>query len=135
MIILHDTEMTITGYQIFPEDTNAPHIKADITAEKITPLIGKAKLVFNEKTQRHELPTDIESLASDIETQNAAESARSERDRLLSRLDRLVSNPLRFAEFSDEHKSALAEYRTALLNVPQQAGFPAEIIWPVMPDN
>ena len=57
---------------------------------------------------------------------------RAERDRLLVELDAMVSNPFRFAEHSDKEKKALAEYRQALLDVPQQDGFPNEIDWPTL---
>lgn len=52
--------------------------------------------------------------------------ARAERNRLLAEFDVIVSNPFRFAEFSDEEKAELAAYRQALLDYPQQDGFPNE---------
>jgi len=60
--------------------------------------------------------------------------ARSQRNQRLAQLDALTGNPLRWAEFDDGQKATLAAYRQALLDVPQQAGFPAEIDWPVLPD-
>ena len=57
---------------------------------------------------------------------------RAERDRLLREFDVIVSNPFRFAEFSDEEKAELAAYRQALLDVPQQDGFPDVIDWPTL---
>jgi len=59
--------------------------------------------------------------------------ARAKRDRLLRELDVIVSNPLRWAEFDEPTKQALADYRQALLDVPQQEGFPDDIVWPVNP--
>jgi len=59
---------------------------------------------------------------------------RSQRNQLLAQLDALTGNPLRWAEFDDGQKAALAAYRQALLNVPQQAGFPDDIQWPVVPE-
>ena len=59
---------------------------------------------------------------------------RQQRDQLLSELDVVVSNPLRYAEFSEEEKSQLAAYRQALLDVPQQEGFPNDVEWPSKPD-
>jgi len=58
---------------------------------------------------------------------------RAQRDALLSQLDTLVSNPLRWAEYTADQQAALAAYRQALLDVPQQVGFPSEIDWPEMP--
>lgn len=57
--------------------------------------------------------------------------ARQERDRrLLEEVDSITNNPLRYASLSDEEKTALAQKRQALLDVPQQEGFPIEIVWP-----
>lgn len=52
--------------------------------------------------------------------------ARGERDRLLRKLDALVSNPLRYSALSEEVKLELVTYRQALLDYPQQDGFPNE---------
>lgn len=62
-----------------------------------------------------------------------AEGERAKRDWLLSQLDKLVSNPLRFATLTQEQIDALADYRQLLLDVPQQTGFPLAVEWPVMP--
>ena len=58
---------------------------------------------------------------------------RRQRNEKLKELDIVVSNPLRFASFTDEQKAELATYRQALLDVPQQAGFPSEVVWPEKP--
>jgi len=62
-----------------------------------------------------------------------ADQMRAQRNTLLAQLDALVSNPLRWAEYTAEQQAALAAYRQALLDVPQQEGFPSEIAWPEMP--
>lgn len=67
------------------------------------------------------------------ESELLAVEVRGERDRLLRELDVVVSNPLRYSEFSEEVKLELATYRQALLDVPQQEGFPDEVIWPANP--
>ncbi|SUA58339.1 tail fiber assembly protein [Oligella urethralis] len=59
---------------------------------------------------------------------------RYQRDELLSELDVIVSNPLRYAEFSEEEKSQIAAYRQALLDVPQQETFPDDVDWPAKPE-
>lgn len=63
------------------------------------------------------------------------EAERAYRDALLAQLDSIVSNPLRFANFSDELKAELAVYRQLLLDVPQQSGFPTDIVWPLIPQG
>jgi len=64
----------------------------------------------------------------------AASDVRAKRNKiLLTVVDRMVSNPLRWAEMSPDKQLAWADYRTALLNVPQQSGFPYNVIWPSQP--
>jgi hypothetical protein len=64
----------------------------------------------------------------------AAAAVRAQRDWLLqNEVDPIVSNPLRWADLTAEQQAAWAAYRTALLNVPQQAGFPHNITWPTKP--
>jgi len=58
---------------------------------------------------------------------------RTLRDQKLVELDQIVMNPLRYAAYSDQYKQALSVYRQNLLDVPQQAGFPVDIVWPVIP--
>jgi len=64
-----------------------------------------------------------------------AEKARSTRDQLLKqKVDPIVTNPLRWEAMSDGLKKAYADYRRALLEVPQQKTFPKNISWPTPPE-
>jgi len=61
----------------------------------------------------------------------AAANIRAERDRrLVSEVDPVVSNPLRWSAMSEQEQADISAYRLALLDVPQQAGFPNTISWP-----
>lgn len=62
-----------------------------------------------------------------------SEQIRDKRDGLLVELDAFVGNPLRWATLSTEQQDAWAVYRQALLDVPQQAGFPHNVTWPTEP--
>ena len=63
-----------------------------------------------------------------------AENIRTFRNELLVReVDPVVTNPLRWAELSSEVQQQWTDYRTALLDVPQQSGFPNDIVWPTKP--
>ena len=77
--------------------------------------------------------TDFEAYVAptqaEIDATLAAE-VRAERDSLLSVVDVVVSNPLRWATLSTVTKSGWSTYRQALLDVPQQDGFPSTIVWP-----
>ena len=59
------------------------------------------------------------------------DEARLERDRLLAETDwtQVLDAPI-----SSESREAFRVYRQALRDVPEQAGFPEAIEWPVMPE-
>jgi len=64
-----------------------------------------------------------------------AQFVRNERDRrLVLEVDPIVTNPLRWADLTTEKQNEWTQYRTDLLNVPQQAGFPNTINWPTKPE-
>ena len=70
---------------------------------------------------------------SDHDTRTAT-FIRDQRDlKLTSEVDPVVSNPLRWADLSSEEQTEVAAYRTALLDVPQQPGFPSTVSWPTPP--
>jgi len=68
------------------------------------------------------------------ELQVLSEDVRNERDYLLRSMDKVVANPLRWAAMSAEDQAAWTQYRTDLLNVPQQQGFPHNVSWPTKPE-
>ena len=64
----------------------------------------------------------------------AATAVRAQRNSILANeVDPIVSNPLRWADMTTEEQNAWSQYRTDLLNVPQQAGFPENVTWPTKP--
>ena len=64
----------------------------------------------------------------------AAAQVRSQRDwRLQNEVDPIVSNPLRWADLTTEQQNAWSAYRTALLDITDQAGFPLSVTWPTKP--
>lgn len=78
-----------------------------------------------------------EDIVFSAEHDAAVESAwvRSERDNILATVvDPLVSNNLRWADLTAAKQAEWTQYRTDLLNVPDQAGFPTDITWPTKPD-
>lgn len=58
---------------------------------------------------------------------------RRQRDQLLSEVDIIVSNPLRWNDMTKLDQQLWSEYRQLLLDVPQQEGFPSNVIWPIKP--
>jgi len=68
------------------------------------------------------------------ETETAIKSmqVRNERDyKIRTEVD--VYNPIRWESLTEEQKQLLRVYRSELLDVPQQAGFPWEVVWPTRP--
>ena len=67
-----------------------------------------------------------------IDTDTTERLARSYRSIMLSLVDKV--NPVWWAALTTEQQSAVSEFRSALLDVPQQADFPSDITWPTKPD-
>lgn len=71
-------------------------------------------------------------IATELPNEMFAVKARIQRDKILNEtVDRV--NPIRYANLSTQQQQELADYRQALLDVPQQQGFPTLIIWPEKP--
>ena len=65
----------------------------------------------------------------------AAAQVRAKRDNLLTTVvDPIVSNNLRWADMTVEKQAEWSAYRTALLDITDQAGFPTDITWPTKPE-
>jgi hypothetical protein len=63
-----------------------------------------------------------------------ADRARAQRDTLLREVVDAM-NPMRWEVLTEQQKDAWRAYRQALLDVPQQEGFPNNILWPEVPDG
>tara|TARA_S200002703_G_scaffold145851_1_gene140458 strand:+ start:2866 stop:3279 length:414 start_codon:yes stop_codon:yes gene_type:complete len=65
----------------------------------------------------------------------AARNVRGQRDfRLEADVDPIAGNTLRWNALTDAQRAAWTQYRTDLLNVPQQSGFPDNVTWPIKPE-
>ena len=62
-----------------------------------------------------------------------AQAVRADRDQRLLVVDTIAGNALRWAALDADTQAAWAAYRQALLDVPQQAGFPNDVTWPEEP--
>lgn len=79
--------------------------------------------------------SDYVAFSQADENARQAEFSRYQRDkRLENEVDPIVTNPLRWADLTTEKQNEWSQYRTDLLNVPQQAGFPNTINWPTKPE-
>jgi len=100
-------------YTIDPTDTDMTIDNAALLA-----LIGSDFTAYVAPTQE------------ELDAATAAD-VRAERDRrLVAEVDPIVSNPLRWNSMSEQEQANMSAYRLALLDVPQQAGFPNTISWP-----
>jgi hypothetical protein len=64
----------------------------------------------------------------------AAQAVRAERDmKLATEVDPIAGNALRWAALDADTQAAWAAYRQALLDIPEQAGFPHDVVWPTKP--
>jgi len=63
-----------------------------------------------------------------------AEEVRADRDGRLTEVDAIAGNALRWASLDAATQANWATYRQALLDVPQQSGFPHDITWPTKPE-
>tara|TARA_R110000764_G_scaffold130916_1_gene218806 strand:+ start:388 stop:798 length:411 start_codon:yes stop_codon:yes gene_type:complete len=102
-------------YTLTPDDTDTT-----IDNDEVMALIGTDFAAYVAPT--------AEELAA-----TAAAQVRSQRDQLLLEVDAFVGNPLRCADLTSDEQTAWATYRTALLDVPQQSGFP-DVTWPTKPE-
>ena len=120
----------VSRYAIMEGDkvVNVALAEADFAAEmgwiEVPPTVGPGFIRVGSDFQP--APPDLVAMA---------EKVRAERDRLLrEEVDPVVSNPLRWASMTPEPQQAWVDYRQALLDVPQQAGFPEVVEWPVKPE-
>ena len=82
--------------------------------------------------------SDFEAYVAPTQAELDAELAanlRGQRDQKLAQeVDPVVTNPLRWAELTDAKQAEWTQYRTDLLNLPAQAGFPNTVTWPTKPE-
>jgi len=103
-------------YTVDPADTDTT-----IDNDAVMSLVGTTFTAYVPPTQE------------ELDVQAAAQ-VRGERDqRLISEVDPIVTNPLRWAGLTAAEQAAWTQYRTDLLNITDQAGFPNTVTWPTKP--
>ena len=95
---------------------------------------------FSEITARpspfHDYSYDVSDwvLNEDRKLLETSNQEREKRDKKLSsEVDPIAGNALRWADLTDAKRAEWTQYRSDLLNVPQQSGFPSTINWPTKP--
>lgn len=83
---------------------------------------------------RQDVADFVEPFVSDEERYaTAATEVRKHRDSLLSKyFDPIASNPFRWESLSEVERQELLDYRSSLLDVTDQDGFPYILQWPAI---
>jgi len=102
-------------YTIDPADTDTT-----INNNAVMALIGSNFAAYVPPTQ------------AELDAEEAAQ-VRADRDGRLTEVDAIAGNALRWAALDADTQAAWSAHRQALLDVPQQAGFPHDITWPTKP--
>ena len=116
-----DVEINHPDYGWIPYTVDPVDTDTTIDNDTVMALIGTDFAAYVAPTQ------------AELDAATSAE-VRGERDNILTTVvDPLVSNPLRWADLTSATQAEWSTYRQALLDVPQQAGFPTNITWPSKP--
>ena len=115
-----DVEINHPDYGWIPYTVDPADTDTTIDNDEVMALIGTDFAAYVAPTQA-ELDA---ALASEV---------RADRDARLTEVDAVAGNALRWAALDAETQAAWATYRQALLDVPQQAGFPNTVSWPETP--
>ena len=87
------------------------------------------KIILGDNIAAYVAPTQAELDAE------ASQNVRAVRDnKLTDEVDPIAGNTLRWNALTDAQRAAWTQYRTDLLNVPQQDGFPHNVTWPTKPE-
>ena len=103
-------------YTVDPADTDTT-----INNDEVMALIGTDFTAYVPPTQ------------AELDAAEAA-SVRADRDYRLVEVDAIAGNALRWSSLDAATQAEWATYRQALLDVPQQSGFPYDITWPTKPE-
>ena len=117
-----DVEINHPDYGWIPYTLDPSDTDTTINNDEVMALIGTDFAAYVAPTQE-----ELDAAA--------ASQVRMERDNILATVvDPIVSNPLRWADMTVEKQAEWAAYRTALLDITDQAGFPTDITWPTKPE-
>jgi len=118
---LFDVEIKHPQYDWIPYTLNPDDTDMTVDNSVLLELIGSNYAVYVAPTQE------------ELDAELSAE-LRSERDQKLAQeVDPIITNPLRWAELTEVKQAEWTQYRTDLLNLPDQVGFPNTVTWPTKP--
>lgn len=117
-----DVEINHPDYGWIPYTVDPADTDNTIDNEAVMALIGTDFVAYVPPTQ------------AELDAALAAE-VRADRDGRLAEVDAVAGNALRWAALDADTQTAWATYRQALLDVPQQDGFPNTVTWPTRPEG
>jgi hypothetical protein len=117
-----DVEINHPDYGWIPYTVDPADTDTTIDNDEVMALIGTDFAAYVAPTQE------------ELDAALAAE-VRADRDDRLAEVDAVAGNTLRWAALDADTQALWATYRQALLDVPQQAGFPNDITWPTEPEG
>ena len=120
------TAQLLESYDVFQVvSTPAPQVPYTQAVREIDPV-----KIDNTWVQQWQV-YDLSQEQIDANTDQQAQNVRSQRDSLLSSTDWRV---IRAIETQTEESQDWVQYREDLRNIPQQEGFPWNVVWPIKPN-
>ena len=113
---INHPEYSWIPYALMPDDTDNT-----VDNSVLLGLIGSDYAAYVAPTQ------------AELDAELAANLRMQRNNKLVEEVDPIVTNPLRWAELTDAKQAEWTQYRTDLLNLPAQAGFPNTVTWPTKP--
>jgi len=119
---LFDVEINHPEFGWIPYGLNPDDTDNTVDNSVLLTLIGSDYAAYLAPTQ------------AEIDDGNAL-GVRTLRDSILTELvDPIVTNPMRWNDLTEAKQADWTQFRTDLLNIPSQEGFPSgEIVWPTKP--
>ncbi len=118
---MFDVEINHPIFNWIPYTLNPNDTDMSVDNSQLLELIGSDYAAYVAPTQA-ELDAEL------------AANLRAQRDsKLALEVDPIVSNPLRWNELTEAKQTEWAQYRTDLLDLPEQSGFPNTVTFPTKP--
>jgi len=118
---LFDVEINHPEHSWIPYTLNPDDTDMTVDNSVLLGLIGSDYAAYVAPTQ------------AELDAELAANLRGQRGQKLEQEVDPIVTNPLRWAELTEAKQAEWTQYRTDLLNLPTQAGFPNTVSWPTKP--
>jgi len=117
-----DVEINHPQHGWIPYTVDLADTDTTIDNEEVMALIGTDFAAYVAPTQE------------ELDATTAAQVREERNNILITFVDPIVTNPLRWDSFTTEKQAEWADYRISLLNITDQVSFPHDINWPTKPE-